>query len=443
MIVVLFILLLLMSFVAYRQGGRHLNSPWFIVNVMFTICVGVYTVFFDLMGKDISVFTVIIVIWGLFCWGIGQRVAQQQYGKRRIQKNHPVIYCYEIPLKIVLFCTLFILGTVVYSYKYYMEIASSFGGNDFFSAYGAARMYMLSIQEGDMSVEIHKPGLLTISEMLASSIAYYFIYVYCYSKIICKEQKLILVAPIISYLPILFFATSRMAFMGIIAATIGIFMTLRYSSTSVASANKRIFKILIPIVIVGAIIFRIGGALRGGAISEEGLSDNRSNASVDLCMYVASNIYALNYFVEGDQEFDFGSKTLSGVRQILGRFGVEFKVRPRHYENVKFKVAAANVYTGFKEDIVDYTVAGYWVYLILVGYICGLFFYFGKAYCYTPHAVFFVVLGKLYYPIIMYFYTDDFYSLTGVDFLVPLFLLVLVDKYIKSRYIFKKVIPLS
>lgn len=402
---------------------------------MFTVCVGVYAFYIDLMGKDISFVTVVIVAWGLVSWGIGQFLAGIQFDRRESDVDVEVVSYYNISNSFVCICTFVIGLTVVFSYQYFMTIASSFGGNDFFSAYGAARMYMLSIQEGDMSVEIHKPFVLTLFEMLGSAIAFFYIYVYLYNKEVCNISRPILLLPIICYLPILFFATSRMGFFGIIAGFVGIYTTLRYARLSLAVANRKILKSVMIVILIGATLFDIGGAMRGGAITSEGYTGEKSKTSLDLCGYVASNIYALNYYLEGEQDFDFGAKTLSGVRQILGRFGVEFKERPRHYENVEYKVGAGNVFTGIKEDIGDYTIAFYWVYLIFIGYVCGFFFYSAKSLCYSPHAVFFVILGKLYYPIFIFFYTDDFYSLTGMDFLVPLVLLLMLNTYVKSKYI--------
>lgn len=440
MIYLLFVLLLILSMVAFRHDGGHLNSPWFLVNAMFTLCVGTYAFYINLMGKDISFITVFVVIWGLISWGFGQSLAKKRFkGDNKNLLNNKGIYYYDISIKFILFCTVIILITVSYSYKYFMEIGAAFGGHDFFSAYGAARVYMLEIQQGNMAVEIHKPSILTFFEMLGSSLAYYYIYVYFYNKLICHISKPLLLIPIGCYLPILFFATSRMAFFGLGAVAIGIFMTLRYSSSSVTAANRKIFKAVLPIVIIGSIIFRLGGAMRGGAITEEGYTGNQASVSTSITMYVASNIYALNHYLDGEQEFDFGAKTLGGIKQILGRLGVQFKSRPRHYQSVKYKTGAANVFTGFKEDISDYSIYCYWIYIIIIGYICGVFFYKARLLCNEPHGVFFVVLGKLYYPIFIFFYTDDFYGLTGVDFLVPLFLLFLVNRYVKHHFITKNI----
>lgn len=433
MIYLLFLLLVGLSYHFYKEDQCHFNSPVFIVSAMLTICTGVYCVYIDLMGNDISIWTVLVIVFGLLSWSLGQSIAKgTSYRGENIDDVQVRIY--DIPRKVIFVCSVIVLVTVYFSYQYFMEVGFAYGGGDIFSAYGAARVYMLEVQSGNLSAIIPKSKYLTLFEMLGSSVAFFFIYASLYNMVIHKRKDFYILIPAICYLPIMFFATSRMIFFALIAMFFAISSTLIYARFNPKQANRRIVKFCAPLLIVGLLLFRIGGDMRGGLLTSEGRKGESSTVSESLCMYVASNIYALDYFLLHNPDFKFGDKTLGGFRQILGRFGVEFKARPRHFNSVKYKTGAANVYTGFKEDITDYSVL-YWVYLVLIGYVCGYFYYSAKRKCNTPHAVYFVVLGKLYYCIFIYFYTDDFYQMTSVDFWIPFFLLLMFNNYIKKKYI--------
>lgn len=438
MIYLLFVLLCIIMFVAFYSGGRKYNSPWFVTTAMINMAVFVYCIYFDLMGKDISFKTLFVIGIGLISWGIGQNIAKCKcIGNKNanqiiIGKN--VLY-YDLAKKFIFFASIIIIVTVYLSGKYFLKIGEAFGAHDLLGSYGAARMYLYEVSMGAADI-IEKPRYVTFLEMLSSSIFSYFLYIYLYNKIIIKHTSIRLLIPVICYLPIMFFSTSRMAFLCFILIFFALSTTFLYGTLKLKDANRKILRLLLVFFLIGALFFKIGQLVRSGDLNSEGLkSDDISEASVDLCMYTASSIYALNFYLESEQPFVFGNKTLGGIKQILSRFGFTFKHRDKHLKDVFYKTGGANVYTGFKDVIEDYSIVGFWIYLIIIGYICGWFFYRSYAYIYTPHPIFFVIYGNLYYPIFIYFYTDDFYTLTSVDFFVPLILLLLINKVVKKYYL--------
>ena len=447
MILVLIVVLIWGMRISYLVGGKRFLSPWFLINLFLFVSTFFYAINFSFFAKDISLSTVVVITIGLMSWGFGEIASGivVNYSNKTSYLSDTDKSPLFFPNTILLGSSVLIGIVTIYHYEYFMAIGRSMGGSTILGNYALARVYLVDASNISGVEVVHKSSMLTIMNLFASALAYYFLFYYFFNRIICSYRgtKRYLV-PIILYSPAFFFSTGRMAFASFLSAVIGMVGILVYRKYGVSvnySLNKKFVKYGIFILLFAIAIFRFSGEIRGGKYLDKSDTDDYYPIINELCTYVSSPIYGLSYYLEYDYRIDnvinsepFAKNTWGGIYVLLRKFGLNIKDTPKHQKTFTWENGSSNVYTGFKTDIEDYSIIGMIPYLLIIGFICGVFYRRALiAGNLKNSAVFYVVLSKLYYPICFYFFVDDFYTFTTIDFFIELISLLLINRFFVGK----------
>lgn len=439
MVSVLFVIVFLLTVFSYRTGRGSLVLPSFIVGAVFALATFYYTINLSFIGEDISFLTSFVIISGLLSWIIGENVAKTATTKNKVYREitTPVV----ISNKLVYAGCMISLFVTIVNYNYFKSVGQYLGGNNILAYYSLVRGYLNDLNsEVSFTDDFNKPRIAKLLECYVIAQNYLLIYYYYYNNIIAKKKgfkKYVL--PFVIYSPSLFFSTARAAFVEPIAFLVVVPILMSYTNNRITKVNKKYIKYIFIIAIVSIALFKITGDIRGGAFLDNGsgLSEGWNTINRDLCIYIASPIKGLDLFLSNIHEENsavFGGYTLSGIYDILRFLGINIESdNTIQQESFRFIGYNSNVYTGFKAAIIDFSLVMHIPYCFIIGYVCGLFYYKMRTGNYKRNAVLGVVLGRLYYPIFMFFFTNTFVSYTGTLFFIFLFFLIITHKQIMKK----------
>ena len=262
---------------------------------------------------------------------------------------------------------------------------------------------------------------------LASTYSYMFLFNIFYSKF--KVYDLILLLPIVLYIPFMIFTTGRMAMM-----SFGIFMfvlgTLLYQKsqnyTKKSTYNSLVFFAVSGVVFIAFFVFM--GFFTGKIASEN------HNVSMILAHYAGVSLPAFDkaiHTIYTDNGF-VGSHTLLGIYRILSRIGMDVPSVDIFLPFVKFNGIDTNVYTAEWRYYQDFGIFGMCAIMWILG-VAYTFFYSCLKYG-NPSSFFLILYASVSYPLLLSSIDERFFlDLFGTAILYNVGLL-LIMKYCLLDY---------
>ena len=157
-----------------------------------------------------------------------------------------------------------------------------------------------------------------------------------------------------------------------------------------------------------------------------------------LSKYFGSSIYGLDILINNKtpQSFYFGEQTISILYTIFEKIGFEFKKLPLHSEFFEIGNGAdtSNIYTALRKPIIDFGILGMLVTRVCMGFIYGLIFRYYSNNFNNPYSIgTYVIFPLIYYPLMMYIFSDLFNYFLQFSFIETLLILVFLKRLIVKR----------
>ena len=249
----LFFTLVFGTFIVYFANNKKLLSPTLILFAVFTV--SVFSIFInrDFFGRDISLNTYLIIILSLIAWGVGEILSKVAYTK--IKKP---IFSFEpkyliLPSNRILFIScLIIFGVAISEYYRFVGIGKSVGGDNFLLNYGLIRKYVVEVQNSGAQSSMFAATRNVVAMIaLAKTLTYFFIVLFFFNKYFHGVKKYIYLFPVLLYLPVLFFTTSRSTFLELFSFVFLTILLIRFQSKGWGKDSFKILrKMTIPLLIL-------------------------------------------------------------------------------------------------------------------------------------------------------------------------------------------------
>ena len=371
MLLLLSVLLFLLVVISYFFSRRDIISPTFLLSFSFFVVVFTAYIFEKELGGDIHGYTVAVVLGGILTFNIGEMLVRQYFrGQKKVafrDKQHIVIQD-----KYILFMCIFIVVTLYFSYKHFMNVSSLFGVDDPVLAYGAVRSYYVDISNQKMDNIITKSIGLILLENVSYTLIFYSLYVYCYNRFFKGFIKAKFLLPFFIGCPIyLFQSGGRMAYLQIATCVASIvFMMLKQTEAirneKVKGLGSYLYKVSKYILFVICLFLGLGYVRSG--------NEEMDLASV-VCSYTGSSIIGLDLFLTEYLSKPLGmitdsswcENTFRTLYDFLNRFGFNISLDPLNDEFFIYPVGTSNIYSGLKYMIDDFSLYGMFFAMFLLG----------------------------------------------------------------------------
>lgn len=363
---------------------------------------------------QISGKTFLMILLGQVLFIIGERFAVHLKPNRKIRVKGSIDASYSETRNSVFFIIGFILlvGLLTVRLGNIRQVISTYGtGQYLLSTYRA-----FGIGEDNTSLPVK------FLEIFCSAFSFYYFNKFCYlsGKYNVKRYKYILL--LVMYIVACAMSSNRSNVLGniFIATLIWLFTQRMLNHQMVISAkNKR--RILI-IAFLGFALFAALGSLTG--------KTQRSGIIESISGYSAASIPALDTFIKSYNDSpQFGYNTLESLKRILELIGLKVNYNISYYAHgtfVKIGPIKTNIYTCFRDYIMDYGYVGALIVLLLVGFGFGLF-YKNKVRNKQSKAANYVIYSIFALYILFSFLTERIFSniLTATTLIQVLVLIVL------------------
>lgn len=438
MLYVLLITLLIGLFIAYRLTNRNILSPWVIAHLMYIFSTLILVLNYDIV-IDISVDTVAVIIVSLLSFGIGEIFVRHtlfsQHSKLHYAQSNE-IRPITISKKAYIFSLVSIALYAYISYSNFNLIGSYLGGGNFITKYALVRKSIVDASNGiEPIVEARSYGILNYLGFFVEVLVYAFVFVLIYNKfykIKTAPPLLFYIIPVLLYLPSCVLSTTRSIFIKLLAV-IGIMLFFVYKQSNHgwgnANNNKKIIRIGIVLVLVFFALFSSVGRLKEQDVTED--------ISGMVCGYAGASIIGLDTYLGGrfERQSEYpGQVTLEGIYTLLNKIGFDYPPPAYHQEDFVWgkQGQTSNIFSAPFYVLIDFPFIALLFIYFFWGSILGYFMNvikFGKARIYNYG--YYILIGMLYYPVIMISITDAFRHLIGTAFLLSLISIYFL------KYIFK------
>ncbi|MHC1684884.1 MAG: O-antigen polymerase [Clostridiaceae bacterium] len=366
MALLLLLVLILLTIIAWIVSKGDIISPWFISCVMFFISSLTAVINMKKWGIDFSAITVITIIIALISFGIGELIFLNGANKRKKVnidcKSEEIRDAYVVPKEIMII--VIILGAIicVLTYKKAVQIAVLFG-------YSNSGYMFAYVRNALLYADASWGYGLAIGQYFIVGAAYVFSFIFIYNLIMHKKRDIIYLVPSIYYIINMTLSTSRSGFIKYISVLL--FMTIILIKIKSGWKWKVSWK-MVSGVIFSAVIF-LYLFIQLGQLTGKSSSVNAGDI---ISIYTGSSIAGLNNFLLNPipENKLFAEETLFGVYSTLNHFGFNFDVTVG-LDFVNFSNGySTNVYTSLRRYISDY---GYWGMIIiqfLISFFCNAFY---------------------------------------------------------------------
>ena len=434
----LFFTLAFGTLIVFFANNKKLLSPTLILFAGFTVSVFSIIINKDFFGRDISLNTYLVIIVSLIAWGVGEILSKPAYVKIRKPILGLAPKYMILPSSWILFIScLIIFGVAVSEYYRFINIGKLIGGDNFLLNYGLVRKYVVEGQNSGGQSSIFEATKTVVAMItLAKTVTYFFIVLFLYNKYFHGVKKYIYLFPVLLYLPILFFSTSRSTFLELFSFVFLTMLLIRFQSKGWGKDTFKILrKMTIPLLIL-IIGFYAIGFVRSNGIGPL-ISIEMFNS---LSKYFGSSIYGLDILINNKipQSSYFAEQTISILYTIFEKFGFTFDKLPLHAEFFDLGNGAnadtSNIYTALRKPIIDFGIMGMLATRFCMGFIYGLFFRYFSNNLNSPYSIrSYVIFPLFYYPLVMYIFSDLFNYFFQFSFIETLLFLVFLQRLIVKR----------
>lgn len=433
----LFFTLVFGALFVFYINNKKLLSPTLILFAGFTVSVFFIIINRDFFGRDISLNTYLVIIISLIAWGVGEILSKSVYIKMRkpILSLKPKYMI--LPSSQILFTScLIIFGVALSEYYRFINIGKLIGGGDnFLFNYGLIRKYVVEEQNSGAQSNMFAATRTVVAMIsLAKTLTYFFIVLFFYNKYFHGVKKYIYLFPMLFYLPILFFTTSRSTFLELFSFVFLAMLLIKFQSKGWGKDSFKILrKMTIPLLVLIVGFYSIGFVRSNGIgplISMEMFNT--------LSKYFGSSIYGLDVLINSKipESRYFGEQTISILYTIFEKFGFAFEKLPLHAEffDIGNGVDTSNIYTALRKPIIDFGILGMLFTRVCMGFFYGVIFRYFSNNLNNPYSIgTYVIFPLVYYPLMMYIFSDLFNYFFQFSFIELLLILVFLKRLIVKR----------
>ena len=318
------------------------------------------------LHRDLSAYTIIIIISALFVFFIGEMVARFSFGSAPFPG--PITWVRPIRIGAWTYATIlaFALLTLVWSYYSIKEMAF---------AVGYREGEHLLIQYGRLAVlqhEMRPSPVLIIFGFMLRALSYVLTFAYLYNKVLALQKvrlPALLLLPSLIYLPQYMLWGSRGAVIEYISFFIFVYAYFKSRVTrSRREYNLEILALVFKGLAIFFCIFVGAGVLKGWA---------GSSPFDVVAIYGGGSLSALDVYLSNPtpHPIAFGQETLLGIYALLERVGVSSVSSSRILEFTTIgQTEATNIYTSIRRYISDYGVLGMLSIQFTLGYLFSVGF---------------------------------------------------------------------
>ncbi|MDC0463865.1 oligosaccharide repeat unit polymerase [Flavobacteriaceae bacterium] len=431
----LFFTLAIGTLLVFYVNNKKLLSPTLILFAMFTLSIFFLIINRDFSLLEISLKTYLVIITSLVAWGFGEILSISVYSK----KKKPILSLAPkymiLPSNRILFIScLIIFGVAVSEYYRFVNIGKSLGGDNIVSYYILVRDHVVGLQNNNIQANKFSATRTIVALItLARIITYYFIVIFIFNKYFHNIKKYKYLIPIVFLFPILFFTTSRSSFLELFSFVFLTTLLIRSQSKGWGVGSLKILrKMLVPLLILIIAFFAIG-FIRSNGIGTMISRDMFNNMS----KYFGSSIIGLDILLNSRIDFsgNIAEHTIPILYAFFKKIGFVFDTLPLHSDFFYLgNGQSSNIYTALRKPILDFGILGMLATRVCMGFIYGLIYRYYINNVNNPYSIkAFVIFPLLYFPIVMYIFSDLFYYFTKFDFFETLLYLVIIDKLIIKR----------
>ena len=438
MLYVLLFFLLIGLFISYRMTNRNILSPWVLAHMMYLFSTLILVMNYD-MVIDISFDTVAVIVVSLLSFGIGEIFIKQTV----FSKSTKLYYAQEDEIRPIIISKwaylLSLACIIVWTYISYLNfnlIGSYLGGENFVAKYVLVRKAIVNASNGiEMEIETGSYGLLNYLGYFVEVLVYAFVFVLIYNKAYkIKDCKRIIyyLLPVLLYLPSCILTTTRSVFIKLLAV-IGIMLFFVYKQSchgwGDVKNNTKIIRIGIVLAASFFVIFSFVGQLKEQEVKED--------VSGTICAYAGASICGLDAYLNGRyiRKSDYpGQVTMEGIYTLLNKIGFDYPPPAYHQEDFVWgkKGQTTNIFSAPFYVLIDFPFIALIFISFFWGAVLGYFMNvikFGRVKIYNYG--YYILIGMLYYPVIMISITDAFRHLIGTAFLLSLISIYLLKYVLK------------
>jgi len=436
MIYLLFVVLLLGLFLSYILTNRDILSCSVIGHAVYLLSTFVLVLNYDDLCYDISFNTVCIIEGSLLFLFIGEFIGRNN---TYTPTSNNVVKLPIIKISksnFILYICVLVLNTF-YSYYRFNYVGSVLGGGNFVSKYMFVRSY-LTTEEGVRgldSISVPYSSMFSYLQFFATGIFFTFVFVYFYMLFFKSIKDKRLLISLLIYVPVLLFSTTRSIFINTISiSSIIIFLLFiqSHKGLNVYRLNKKIIKWGL-IALVSFFVIFVGV----GSLKEQ---DVLGNTGGIMTGYAGASIIGLDQYVEGkiEAKSDYpGQVTLEGLVSFLNHFGFDHKLASYHQDDFTYGNNVSNIFAAPYYMLRDFPIPIMLLIHLGWGVIISYLISKIKNYRvpqYLPYN--YIIVGYLYYPVVMLPITDAFRHIIGMPFFYTIISLLIIQKYLikKSLY---------
>ncbi|MGI6713439.1 MAG: O-antigen polymerase [Bacillota bacterium] len=433
MIYILLMLLLVQLLLGYIINGRDIMSAWLISISMFIISATVYACSMRYFGEDISAQTVLVIVLSLLCWGLGEITYRLFFYKKVLPKKVKTEYInnqntitqsailkqakpIEVSIFAIFIVCIFIITITVLRFQELYIIANRIATpSDFFQAIEYARYYLIY---NEYSVG----PILSHGSELSMCCAFFFSYVFLYNRINHRKSKYVMLLPTLLYAIQLISSTNRTGYIKLITVICIIgFILMKQKVNWNRKVDGKIVKFGIMGIVSFIILFRLIGYTTG--VSE------LSNVWYNIAKYISASILGLDRYLEegASSNILFGQNSLRSIYLILREWGVNIPWYSPHNDFFKWANGSANIYTGLKGSIEDFTFIGMLITRYLLGIIYAFIIMRFRNNNKNHSIISIVFCGIFFYPIAMTAIADVYSSIISISLIYDLIYLKVIS----------------
>lgn len=448
MLFILFALLIIGFVISYVTTHRNILSAWVLAHVMYILSVLILLINYDSLKGDITVGTCFIIIGSLAFIGAGELFVRGFFFKKKVKYYYPSraeLYPIIIKKKVYIGSLILMTALALYDYYKFNIIGSYLGGSDIATKYLLMRTMVVGDANGSEydlpAVPLDLP--MAYLEFFGRILAYFYIYIYLYHKTFriknLYRPNWMNLIPIVLYVPICFFTTSRSIFINLIE-TFGViyFIMLKQSRRqwNSSSSNFKIIKKGIVLLAVFALIFSYVGTFKG--------SDVAGDASGTAVSYASGGIYGLDEYMRGrygKESAYFGQNTFSKVYVILNKLGFNFEKPIYHNDAFVWGKHGeiSNIAASPFNFMIDFPLPIVMIIYFILGMIYSFFMNsikFGRFKVLDFNG--YVITAMLYYSVFVITITEDFHSNIGSAFVYYIICVYIIKYYFITKPLKRK-----
>lgn len=413
--------------IIYTFNGKNVVSPSFLACASFILATCIYLTGDKYYGYALHSNTVWVIVTLLFCIFLGEMVANRIAVKSAPQKpiaetdQKPILLRWSICILLAVVVLALSLIRFREVYKFSLTV-----GNPAGNIWTMAK-YIRSAQLSGKAT-LNLSVVASQGTVISKCLTYLCIYCICVNKNRTGKFYWRCVLPILCYFPQIIASDNRTDMLNTMTVCVIIaFVLIKQRNGWTSKGNMKIVVTSLVLVFAFFAIFRWLGYRTETSL--------RSETWDNITEYTSAGLVGLDKYLQNGEAPNtlFGQWSLKGIYMILRQWGVPIPQVDRFEKFFTYAKGEANIYTGFKPYIKDYTMIGAGFAMFFWGAIIS----YGMKRIRKNGAGFVLLCwqGMLYYPVIMLSMDDTTSSVLGMSTLYTLFYLILLDLVFVKRKI--------